>query len=31
MQAQLERAQEWRKSLDPIDIKKKLEDYEQIL
>ncbi len=30
-QAQLERAQEQRKSLDPIGIKKRLEDYEHML
>ncbi len=31
LEAQLERAQEQKKNLDPIDIKKRLEDYEQIL
>ncbi len=31
LQAQLERAQEQKKSLDPIGIKKRLEDYEQML
>ncbi len=31
LQAQLEMAQEHRKSLDPARIKKKLEDYEQML
>ncbi len=31
LQAQLERAHEQRKSLDPASIKKKLEDYEQML
>ncbi len=31
LQAQLERAQEQRKSLDLIGIKKKVEDYEQML
>ncbi len=31
LQAQLERAQEQGKSLDPISIKKRLEDYEQML
>ncbi len=31
LQAQLERAHEHRKSLDPTSIKKKLDDYEQML
>ncbi len=31
LQAQLERAQEQRKSLDPTSIKKRLEDYEEML
>ncbi len=31
LQAQLEKAHEQRKSLDPIGIKKRLEDYEHML
>jgi hypothetical protein len=31
LQAKLERAREYRKSLDPMGIKKKLEEYEQML
>ncbi len=31
LQAQLERAQEQKKNLDPIRIKKRLKDYEQML
>jgi hypothetical protein len=31
LQAQLERAKEQKKSLDLVDIKKKLKDYEQML